>query len=124
MLILFDNNVPRGLARTLNAHTVVEARERGWHLFENGDLLRAAEDAAFDVLVTSDKGIRYQQNSTGRKLALVVLTQGRWRLVPPEARGHCRRRGRSHAPQLHRGRNTNQLKLPRCVYPARAPFRP
>jgi hypothetical protein len=81
VLILFDNNVPRGLARTLNAHTVVEARERGWHLFKNGDLLRAAEDAAFDVLVTSDKGIRYQQNLTGRKLALVVLTQGRWRLV-------------------------------------------
>ncbi len=50
-------------------------------MFKNGDLLRAAEDAAFDVLVTSDKGIRYQQNLTGRKLALVVLTQGRWRLV-------------------------------------------
>ncbi len=81
MLILFDNNVPRGLARTLSAHTVVEARERGWHLFKNGDLLSAAEDAAFDVLVTSDKGIQYQQNLTGRKLALVVLSQGRWRLV-------------------------------------------
>jgi hypothetical protein len=50
-------------------------------LFKNGDLLSAAEDAAFDVLVTSDKGIQYQQNLTGRKLALVVLSQGRWRLV-------------------------------------------
>ena len=50
-------------------------------MFKNGDLLRAAEDAAFDVLVTSDKGIRYHQDLTGRKLALVVLTQGRWRLV-------------------------------------------
>ena len=50
-------------------------------MFKNGDLLRAAEDAAFDVLVTSDKGMRYQQDLTGRKLALVVLTQGRWRLV-------------------------------------------
>ena len=81
MLILFDNNVPRGLAQSLSAHTVVEARARGWHLFKNGDLLQAAEDAAFDVMVTSDKGIRHQQNLTGRKIALVVLSQGRWRLV-------------------------------------------
>ena len=81
MLILFDNNVPRGLARTLNAHTVVEARARGWHMFKNGDLLQAAEDAAFDVIVTSDKGIKYQQNLKSRKIALVVLSQGRWRLV-------------------------------------------
>jgi hypothetical protein len=81
VLILFDNNVPRGLAQALHAHTVVEARARGWHLFKNGDLLQAAEDAAFDVMVTSDKGIRHQQNLTGRKIALVVLSQGRWRLV-------------------------------------------
>lgn len=81
MLILFDNNVPRGLARTLHAHTVVEARERGWHLLKNGDLLEAAEEAAFDLFITSDKNIRYQQNLTGRKLAVLVLSQGRWRLV-------------------------------------------
>lgn len=81
MLILFDNNVPRGLARTLAAHTVVEARERGWHLLKNGDLLQAAEDAVFDVFITSDKNIRYQQNLSNRKLAVVVLSQGRWRLV-------------------------------------------
>jgi len=81
VLILFDNNVPRGLAQTLCAHTVVEARARGWHLFKNGDLLAAAEDAAFDVIVTSDKSIKYQQNLTNRKIALVVLSQGRWRLV-------------------------------------------
>jgi hypothetical protein len=81
VLILFDNNVPRGLARALAAHTVTEARERGWHLLKNGDLLTAAEDAAFDVFITSDKSIRYQQNLTNRKLAIVVLSQGRWRLV-------------------------------------------
>ena len=81
MLILFDNNVPRGLALALAAHTVIEARERGWHLLKNGDLLQAAEDAAFDLFITSDKNIRYQQNLTNRKLAVVVLSQGRWRLV-------------------------------------------
>ena len=81
MLILFDNNVPRGLARSLIAHTVVEAREQGWHLLKNGDLLRVAEEAAFDVFITSDKNIQYQQNLSNRKLAMIVLSQGRWRLV-------------------------------------------
>jgi hypothetical protein len=81
VLILFDNNVPRGLARAPSAHTVVEARARGWHLFKNGDLLQAAEDEAFDVMVTSDKSIKYQQNLAGRRIALVVLSKGRWLLV-------------------------------------------
>lgn len=48
---------------------------------ENGDLLQAAEAAGFDVLVTADRNIRYQQNPEGRKTALVVLTQMRWGLV-------------------------------------------
>ena len=81
MLVLFDNNIPRGLARILKAHTVIEARARNWHLLKNGELLQAAEDAAFDVMVTSDKSIKYQQNLTGRKIALVVLSQGRWKPV-------------------------------------------
>jgi predicted nuclease of predicted toxin-antitoxin system len=81
VLILLDNNAPRGLVRALAGHTVVEARERGWATLQNGELLNAAEEAGFDVIVTSDKGIRYQQNLEGRKIALVVLTKGRWRLV-------------------------------------------
>ena len=47
----------------------------------NGELLDAAEAAGFDVLVTTDKNLRYQQNLTGRKLAVVVLGQGRWGLI-------------------------------------------
>jgi hypothetical protein len=78
VLILFDNNIPRGLAKALVNHTVTEARERGWAALQNGDLLNAAETAGFEVLVTSDKRIKYQQNLEGRKIALVVLTQGRW----------------------------------------------
>ena len=81
MLVLFDNNIPRGLARALKDHTVIEARARNWHLLKNGELLQAAEDAAFDVMVTSDKGIKYQQNLTHRKIALVILSQGRWKPV-------------------------------------------
>jgi hypothetical protein len=81
VLILLDNNAPRGLARALTSHTVTEARERGWATLKNGDLLTVAEEAGFEVLVTSDRSIRYQQNLEGRKIALVVLTQGRWELV-------------------------------------------
>jgi hypothetical protein len=81
VLILLDNNVPRGLARALAAHTVSEAREHGWATLKNGDLLSVAEEARFEVLVTSDKNIRHQQNLKDRKIALVVLTQGRWALV-------------------------------------------
>ncbi len=87
MQILLDNNAPRGLIRALTGHTVTEARERGWAAWENGDLLQAAEEAGFDVFVTSDKNIKYQQNLRGRKIALVVLTIGRWgpvRRVLPE----------------------------------------
>jgi len=76
--ILFDNNAPRGVARALADRTVTEARERGWDALRNGDLLNVAEQAGFDVMVTSDKSLKYQQNLTGRKLALVVLTRGRW----------------------------------------------
>jgi hypothetical protein len=78
VLILLDNNAPRGLARALIGHTVMEARERGWATLKNGDLLSAAEQAGFNVMLTSDKSIRYQQNLEGRKIALVVLTVGRW----------------------------------------------
>jgi hypothetical protein len=81
VLVLLDNNVPRGVALALTEHTVTEARERGWATMKNGDLLRTVEEAGFEVLVTADKNIRYQQNLAGRRIALVVLTQLRWGLV-------------------------------------------
>jgi hypothetical protein len=74
MRILFDHGTPRGIARVLAGHTVITAYMQGWDRLTNGALLDAAEQAAVDVLLTTDQGIRYQQNLTGRKLALVVLT--------------------------------------------------
>lgn len=74
MLILFDHGAPRGVARALRAHTVITAKARGWDRLTNGALLHAAEEAAVDLLFTTDRGIRYQQNLTGRRIALVVLT--------------------------------------------------
>jgi hypothetical protein len=73
MLILFDHGTPAGLARLLSPHTVSTAQARGWDRLTNGALLTAAEDAGFELLVTTDRRIRYQQNLTGRKIALVVL---------------------------------------------------
>ena len=48
---------------------------------KNGDLLQAAEQSGFELFLTADKNIRYQQNLAGRKIAIVVLSQLRWRLV-------------------------------------------
>jgi len=81
MRVLFDNGTPRGVAAALLEHTVEEARAHGWDTLRNGELLDAAEYAGFDVLVTTDRNIRYQQNLTGRKIAIVVLEKGRWRLI-------------------------------------------
>jgi hypothetical protein len=83
MLILLDNAVPRGIRQYLSGHIVTECRDRGWDTLSNGELLTAAEAAGFEVLVTTDKNIRYQQNLTGRKIAIVVLGEGRWRLIKP-----------------------------------------
>ncbi|HXR37513.1 MAG TPA: hypothetical protein VN776_00385 [Terracidiphilus sp.] len=57
-----------------SAHEVTEARERGWNRISNGELLKAAEVEGFDLLLTTDRRIRYQQNLAGRNVALVVLT--------------------------------------------------
>jgi predicted nuclease of predicted toxin-antitoxin system len=81
MLILFDNNTPRGLARFLTGHSVVEARTRGWDQLVNGELIAVAERAGFDVMVTADKNIQYQQNLEARKIALVVLENSQWPMV-------------------------------------------
>jgi hypothetical protein len=74
MLILFDHGTPKGLARSLPGHTIITAQARGWDKLGNGALLNAAEKAAFDLLLTTDRRIRHQQNLAGRKIALVVLT--------------------------------------------------
>lgn len=83
MRVLFDNGTPRGVAAVLTDHVVEEARARGWDTLRNGELLDAAEAAGFDVFVTTDRNLRFQQNLTGRRIAIVVLGKGRWRLIRP-----------------------------------------
>ena len=81
MLILFDHVTPRGIARFLPGHTITRARQRGWDKLSNGDLLAEAERAGFDVFLTADKNIQYQQNLEGRKIAVVVLSTPQWPVV-------------------------------------------
>ena len=78
MLILFDNGTPAPLRDALKGHIVVEAMERGWDRLVNGELIAVAEASGFDVLLTTDKNMRYQQNMAGRKIAFVVLGNQQW----------------------------------------------
>lgn len=82
MRILFDKNVPVGVRGFLAGHEVSTFVDTGWNLrLENGELLKVAEKAGFDVMVTSDQNIRYQQNLKERRLALVVLGSNIWPIV-------------------------------------------
>lgn len=81
MRILFDQGVPRGLAALLQSHDVTEARKLRWERVSNGALLKQAQDTGFDLVLTTDKNLRYQQNLSDRKIAIVVLGQSPWWLV-------------------------------------------
>ncbi|MGO8813927.1 MAG: hypothetical protein ACLQVG_04575 [Terriglobia bacterium] len=84
MLILFDQGTPVPLRPFLKGHTVKSAAQRGWSTLANGDLLRAAEAAGFDLLLTTDKNLVYQQSLKDREIAIVVLGNPQW----PVARLH------------------------------------
>ena len=86
MLILFDHGTPQGLIHALPGHTVHTAQAKGWDTLSNGELLNAAEKAGFELLLTTDRRIRYQQNLRVRRIALVVLTGStRWSRVRQHA---------------------------------------
>lgn len=73
MKVLLDQNVSAKLAALLENHEVVHARQVGWDQLSNGKLLNAANGDAFDLLITADKQMRFQQNLTGRSVSLAVL---------------------------------------------------
>jgi hypothetical protein len=81
MKILFDNGAPNPIARNLAGHAVTFARKIGWHELENGELIQRAEEAGYEILLSTDKNIRYHQNLAGRKIALVVLGNSQWPIV-------------------------------------------
>lgn len=85
MRILFDQGTPVPLRRALAAHDVTTAFEQHWGALQNGELLRAAEAAGFEAIITTDQNLRYQQNLAERKLAIVVLLTTDWRLIRQHA---------------------------------------
>ena len=78
MRILFDQGTPAPLRRHLDGHVVDTAAECGWSDLDNGDLIDSAEQAGYDVLITTDQNLRYQQNLASPRLAVVVLLSTAW----------------------------------------------
>lgn len=83
MRVLFDQGTPLPIRKYLSAHQVVTAFEQGWSTLRNGELLLAAEAGGFEVLLTTDTNIKYQQNLTNRAIAIVVLGKARWPRIKP-----------------------------------------
>ena len=78
MRILFDQGTPVPLRRYLTEHSVTTAYEEGWSNLSNGDLLKSAEDKGYQIFVTTDRNLRYQQNLSDRQIAIVVLLSTSW----------------------------------------------
>ena len=80
MNVLLDACVPRLVRKCLNKHTVRTAQEMNWGELKNGALLKVAE-TQFDCFVTTDKNLKYQQNLTGRRLAILVIPTNDWKVL-------------------------------------------
>jgi predicted metal-dependent phosphoesterase TrpH len=84
MRVLFDQATPLPIRAYLDQHVVSTASQQGWDTLSNGDLLATAKRGGFDVLLTTDKNMRHQQNLAGRKIAVVILGRQQW----PQLRSH------------------------------------
>jgi hypothetical protein len=78
MRILFDQGTPVPRRRHLARHVVDTAFERGWSSLHNGELLDVAEQEGYDLLITTDQNLRYQQHLADRQLAIIVLLSTSW----------------------------------------------
>jgi predicted nuclease of predicted toxin-antitoxin system len=85
MKILFDQGTPVPLRRHLDDHEVATAAEMDWSQLTNGELLAAATEAGFEVLVTTDQNLRYQQDLKERTIAVVVLMTTSWPRISKQA---------------------------------------
>jgi predicted nuclease of predicted toxin-antitoxin system len=82
--VLVDECVPLKLVRLLTGHTFTTAVEKGWGGLENGRLIARAEPE-FDLFLTADRNLQYQQNLQGRKLAVLLLSTNHWPTLKPHA---------------------------------------
>src|SRR5712692_8078040 len=110
MFVLFDQGTPVPIRPFLVEHTVQTTAQRGWDKLKNGELLNAAEDAGFDVLVTPDKNIRYQQNLKIHAIAIVVLGNAQWPVLRQACRACRSCRKYCKARHLLRSGNSRAMK--------------
>ena len=82
--VLFDKNVPYPLRRHLIDYQVRTAEDEGWGQISNGDLIGRAEEAGYQIMLTCDQNIQYQQNRAHRNISLVVLGSNIWPGVRPK----------------------------------------
>lgn len=80
MKVLLDENLPHDLKPLLTGHETSTVQEVGWAGTKNGDLLQLAE-GRFDAFLTADRNLRYQQNLSARKIAVIELPTNRWPLL-------------------------------------------
>jgi len=73
MRILLDECVPWPMHTLLSSHSCSSVQDKGWGGIKNGELLQRA-DGEFDLFITSDQNLRYQQNLTGRSIAILELS--------------------------------------------------
>ena len=85
MRVLFDQGTPVPLRALLTNHIVATVYELGWSRLENSELLRQAENAGYEIFVTTDQNLRYQQNIANRALAIAVLMATSWPRVERHA---------------------------------------
>ena len=78
MKILFDHGTPAPLRRDLHGHVVDTAKERGWDRLGNGDLLDVVEREGYELLITTDQSMKYQQNLAQRPLSVIVVLSTTW----------------------------------------------
>jgi hypothetical protein len=76
--VLFDQGTPVPLRESLTQHEVATAYERGWSTLKNGELLDGAEREMFDVFVTTDSRLKFQQNLGARRIAIVCILSTSW----------------------------------------------
>ena len=78
MRILLDHSVPRPLKNNFPGHDTDTAAERGWHELHNGELLDMAETDGYELLITADRQMPFQQNFTRRSMSVLILTTNSW----------------------------------------------
>ena len=84
MKVLFDHNLPHKLRTELSSlcqHEIVTASWMGWRKLKNGELLQAAEENSFDVFVTGDQTLAYEQNLADRRMAILALSANNWPII-------------------------------------------